>query len=354
MNIYDEFLKHAHMVDMRANQLTHDMIKELDKAHSIITGKLTTLEVETLSESFIESPHSKKKKLFTLQKQAIEEVTREIFTEFEKITTEAAEDTIAATASKTSSVIISAVPEIGSKKIHLPSLKKWFEVTTVDGLLVNELLGKLEKSTADKIIAAGRQALIQGKGALSMARMIKKQGIAGTYRGIEGISRTLLMSASNYAREHTVRDNYSDVVEGWRHLATLDGKTCLVCASLDHKFYKLDEPKDPLPLHFNCRCVYVPVTKYSRNISKLDRPTVKENFKRMINHRDGTRSKLYEPYEVSKFPGSYQAWLKQQLKTDPDFVRQVLGKKRFELFSQGKITLKRMVTNGRIKRLSEL
>ena len=46
------------------------------------------------------------------------------------------------------------------------------------------------------------------------------------------------------------------------------------------------------------------------------------------------------------------AHVKELVNEDPAFVKSILGKKRYELFGKGKLTLSAMVTDGKIKRLS--
>jgi DNA relaxase NicK len=90
----------------------------------------------------------------------------------------------------------------------------------------------------------------------------------------------------------------------------------------------------------NCRCVYVPVPKEIEGFPRLTketRPAIKELGK-----------------EVEHTTESYSQWLRRQVKEDPEFVKDVLGPTRFELFKKGKISLSAMSTNGRIRKLSEL
>lgn len=57
--------------------------------------------------------------------------------------------------------------------------------------------------------------------------------------------------------------------------------------------------------------------------------------------------------DTEKTAETYSQWIQRQLKEDPDFVRSIFGKTRFELLASGKLTLEKMVVDGRIKRLSE-
>ena len=81
------------------------------------------------------------------------------------------------------------------------------------------------------------------------------------------------------------------------------------------------------------------------------RPTLKEkDTGKYINHKDGSREKKYAHAKAGSFTGSYQQWLKDQLKKDPEFVKSILGEKRFKLFSEGKFNIKSMVADGNIKK----
>ncbi|RLD70534.1 MAG: hypothetical protein DRI98_07665 [Bacteroidetes bacterium] len=60
---------------------------------------------------------------------------------------------------------------------------------------------------------------------------------------------------------------------------------------------------------------------------------------------DGSTSNKYQVDIDSRyyFKGTYQQWLKSQLKTDPGFVKDALGATRFKLFKAGKLSLAYMV-----------
>jgi len=154
------------------------------------------------------------------------------------------------------------------------------------------------------------------------------------------------LSANNYAKEEIVRANFADVVKQWRYLSTLDGRTCLVCGSYDGQLFKTGEAKPVLPMmHWNCRCTYVPVTNTYRELGvNMDeategkRPAVKHSEK-WVQHRDGTWSWKFTPDKVTtSFTGSYQSWLKEQVKKDPVFVKDILAPKRLNYSAKESLT----------------
>jgi hypothetical protein len=131
---------------------------------------------------------------------------------------------------------------------------------------------------------------------------------------------------------------------------------------MDGKEYGLNDPKPVLPAHWRCRCLYLPIPITWRDLGidideadDGDRGTVKHSS-RTVHHRDGSTSTAFKVETVDSVPAgtTYEMWLRRQLKEDPSFVRSILGKTRFDLFKAGKLRLSSMVTNGRIKSLSEL
>jgi len=116
---------------------------------------------------------------------------------------------------------------------------------------------------------------------------------------------------------------------------------CLRCAALDGKVYKYIDGTDHngpvLPLHPNCRCTYVPIVKSWKEL--------------------GIDAAEFPPTTRAAFDGqvpdtmNYQQWLKMQ---DEGFQHDVLGENRFQLWNQGKLTFKQMVTDKKILTLDEL
>lgn len=77
-------------------------------------------------------------------------------------------------------------------------------------------------------------------------------------RNAEIVVRTAVQHVANTARMETWAKN-SDVVQGYKIVATLDAATCSVCGALDiARVYQLGEGPT-LPIHPGCRCTTGPV-----------------------------------------------------------------------------------------------
>lgn len=358
--IDDDILKHAHKVDMRATALAEDMARELRASQAAILGKLASLAGEA-DKAFDELPLARRKALLEAQSTAIDGVLAEVYAKVGENLKAAGEDVIGATMTSTATAMASATGgaalTVGTG-LSTDVVAAWFSSSTVDGLLINDFLAKLQGGARDRILSAGRRALIEGKGVQAAARMIREEGIEGSVPGMEGLARTWLHSAASYAREEVVQTHFSTDVTGWCYLATLDGRTCPVCGADDGKTFALAEAKPTLPRHWRCRCIYAPLSRTWRDLGidtdeaqEAERPAVKHDA-RTVHHRDGSTSTDFKVREVEHTTETYNEWLTRQLDEDPVFVRQVLGKTRFELFKAGKLKLNQMSTVNRIRKLS--
>ena len=60
-------------------------------------------------------------------------------------------------------------------------------------------------------------------------------------------------------------------IVGYAHSAILDSRVCATCSALDKKVYKpVDMDSYPVPAHYMCRCVRIPV--YARELEGKDKP----------------------------------------------------------------------------------
>lgn len=158
-----------------------------------------------------------------------------------------------------------------------------------------------------------------------------------------------VMTAANQARLATFRAN-ADVIAGVRWLATLDVHTCIICGALDGQKWNLDGSKidgttvDFMapPAHFSCRCILTPVPK---------RTALEESFPGIGAKIDAMRTRATAGGDVPATT-TFNDFLKRQ---SPEFVDEVLGKRRAELFLAGRLTLRDLISgNGRELTLEQL
>jgi len=142
------------------------------------------------------------------------------------------------------------------------------------------------------------------------------------------LTRTITNHVSTESRSLFMKEN-EDVLDGYEWVATLDGRTSLVCASRDGTVYPFGD--DPItspkpPAHFSCRSTIV--------------PKVKPEFD-LTGGRVGERPSIgADGVEVVRGSTDYQSWLTRQPKA---FQVEVLGKDRAELFRKGNLTLTNFV-----------
>lgn len=146
--------------------------------------------------------------------------------------------------------------------------------------------------------------------------------------------RTMTNHVASSARMQVMGAN-DDILDGWRAIATLDGKTSPFCRQVDQKVFPFDAPKPPF--HWNCRTSTVPVLKaeYAREIKGSTRPAVGPDGAELVSSKT-----------------TYQEWLSRQ---PASFQRDVLGPNRYELFTKGELTLDKFVDdNGKTLTLAQL
>lgn len=352
----DEVLKQAHRAEARANALTDEIIAALNDALETLVSQITTLQVRYLTADTWEQERLQRKKLFLeAQRTEVERVIKEIYESKATAVVTATQDTMSHVESKMAGLPLANKAFIGLRTPHLdlPTITAWVESTAIEGLTMTEWLKRMAANTADKIVQAGREAMIRGLSVKQTATLLRQKGIEGSRPQIESIARTYLLSASNYAREQAIEHMGHDLDFQWLYLATLDGRTCPVCGADDGKVFKKGAKRPSLPRHINCRCTYAPI--FEGTVEGTTRPATKHDS-RTVHHRDGSTSTKFSVTEAEQVPATetYSQWIQRQLKEDPDFVRSVLGKTRFELFKKGQISLTKMVVDGRIKTLANL
>lgn len=130
----------------------------------------------------------------------------------------------------------------------------------------------------------------------------------------KGMRNGIITAVTSFAKQ---TDRLSFLMSGipvvW--ISTLDGNQCLLCTSLNGTEYKNPSLAPAYPAHYNCRCVLVPAGSVKDNIPG------------------------YEEYIGS---------------LSDDEQRHILGRNRFEMYKDGKLSLRQFINNGEILSVGEL
>jgi len=181
-----------------------------------------------------------------------------------------------------------------------------------DGAPVGNLLANLGPQAATGVKQGIRTGIATGQSPREIANVVRQA--AGM-----PLSKALTISRTEVNRAHreATRLNYaanSNVVKGYRRLATKDENTCMACIALDNTVYETNEPLDAHP---NCRCAMVPDTLTYQDLG-LDIPE--------------------EPR-----PQTGQEWFGQQ---DRKTQENMMGTKVFTAYQGGRVGLNDLVTTS--------
>lgn len=239
-------------------------------------------------------------------------------------------------------------------EVSLPTvavMKALVNGSLIDGAASGAWWAKQSEDLQFKFAAQVRQGIAANETLQDIIRRVAGSPRLGT-PGIMEISRrnasalvhTSIMQVANDARLATYQAN-ADVINGVQHLATFDAHTCAQqCVprsgaewDLDGNPIKGNFPFQSPPLHFNCRCVLVPITRSFRELG-IDVDEVK-----------GTRASDLGQIDSGT---SFDAFLSRH---DVAYQDELLGKGKADLWRSGKITLRDLVSqNGRPLTLAEL
>lgn len=200
------------------------------------------------------------------------------------------------------------------------------------GYTIADALSEFGRKNADKVTTLVREGVLLGKSTGEIVADIKSIKPTES-RKAATLARTITNHISNQARAITVVEN-DDVLDGYKWVATLDGRTSMICMARDGVVYK-DVAGSPIPpAHFNCRSTISPVVNPEFDLGR---------------DIEGTRPSASG--EVSA-ETNYSKWLKRQ---SADFQDEVLGPTRGKLFRDGKVALDKFIDEqGNTYSLAEL
>lgn len=216
----------------------------------------------------------------------------------------------------------------------------------IDGGPIADWWSRLAIDTSFKLSNAIRQGIAQGEtNAQIINRVVGKAGQPGIMeiakRNAAAVVQTATQAIANDARLKTFETN-SDVVLQFEWFSALDSHVCARCMALSGKTWhnSPDGSHAPIghsvpfqspPIHFNDRCVLLPITKLSAFMPK------------------GTRAS-----EGGQIPSSttFSDWLGRRTESQQN---EQLGEGRAQMWRDKKITLGQLVDGkGREMTLAEL
>lgn len=239
---------------------------------------------------------------------------------------------------------LAAIP---ASQIHAAAMSRPFQ-----GKILKEWFRDQEYGVRSAFQAATRLGYTQGESIPQIVSRLRGVGDM-TQRQVESVIRTAVTHMSQTAMTKLSEAN-SDIVKQEEWVSTLDGRTTLICASLDGKRYAINSGPQP-PQHFNCRSIRVPVpeswaTLYgdaSENTRLDSRPYVADK-RRVKDIPKGERDSIIGSTDAK----NYNEWLRTQKKP---FIEDVLGKKKAKLYLDGDLSLDKFVDrNGNEYTLIEL
>ncbi|EOQ68858.1 minor capsid protein [Acinetobacter pittii] len=241
-------------------------------------------------------------------------------------------------------------------KIKKPNGEKLYsaarKVPLVGGALVDDLLSKIAETARQKVEYTIRDGISSGKTNQEIVQRIRgtkrlnfEDGLLRTSKS--DIDRTVRTVRSHVANQAYLNSFNQIGFEYVRLVATLDGRTSKLCASLDGSVWEINDPaKRVPPLHPNCRSILVPVEKDGQLVGQ--RPFVMDE-RRVKDIPKDERDQLIGQLDANT---TFKEFFE---KTDDFFQREWLGPKRFKLYKEGRFAFDKFFDpEGRLYNLDEL
>lgn len=204
------------------------------------------------------------------------------------------------------------------------------------GVTIPDALSRFSVKKAEQITRAVTDGIAVGDTTQQIAKKLGTMIDTLHKRQIDALARTIVNHAASASRDLVYKEN-SDIMDGYRWVATLDSKTTMICGSRDGVVYK--NPTDPTPpAHYNCRSTTVPVIKPEYDIGaglSGRRPSIGGSGAKSVSSRT-----------------TYGGWLKKQ---PVSFVDEALGIERSKMFRSGKLSIGKFVDpTGRVYTIDQL
>ena len=264
----------------------------------------------------------------TILNEWFKSIDQDLSSEFEK----SAVSLAVYEASYTSNLIANSVAVVSGEKIY-KTIKK---TPYAGGQLVDYLFKDIASSLRKKVEYVIRDGISQGQTNQQIVQRIKGKKSLDYKDGILKTTEYEIERQVRTARSHISTATYIDTYKalGYEYVkvvATLDGRTCKYCASIDGKVYHIDDPTRPrFPVHPHNRTTYVGCDKDGNIAGQrpfvMDERKVKDIPKEERNHLIGqldANTSFKEFFEQS----------------DEFFKKTWLGKSKYELYKKGEYSI---------------
>lgn len=240
-------------------------------------------------------------------------------------------------------------PAINGKSLYNQFKQKPY----AGGMLIDQIFPNVSSTLRKKLENTIRDGISQSQTTQEIVKRIKGTKALNYNDGILEATRKDITTEVRTARNHLANESYINTykaigVKYVKVIATLDGRTCNYCASIDGNVYAIDDPKKPvIPAHRNTRTYYAPCDK-DGNI-------------------DGMRPFVESDKPVSKIPKDQREGIVGQVdanttfaeffaNADKTFQRNWLGPTRMKLYETGKYPITKFIDplNGSEYTLAEL
>lgn len=129
-----------------------------------------------------------------------------------------------------------------------------------------KMVGDYANEISKKVKNSVMQAIKQGVSESELARILMEEGEGFTEKWAATVARTKTTEIYNQARK-TYWDTdplASQIIEAYQFSAIIDERTSEVCSKLDGRIFTKGDYTaiTTPPLHFNCRSILVPITKF--------------------------------------------------------------------------------------------
>jgi len=205
-----------------------------------------------------------------------------------------------------------------------------------EGSLLGGLIDDFEANQIRVMSNTIRAGYAGGETTTQILSRLQQEAFPIAERDLESVVRTSLQHAAGQSRQATYQAN-SDVIKGYRIVATIDMSTSTECRARDGQVLPLDSTDLP-PWHHRCRTTFTAV--------------IDDRFSFL---EEGATRAAREPEtgKIERIPAkkTYYQWLKEQ---DRPFVESVIGPKRAKLLLDGNISAQRFAEMQLGKRFEPL